>query len=162
MSQQTDECSETCSYYVLVPILFGSGHDSALRVFQSLSRTILLLALFSEVDKACCLTLADDQRTSAYIHKSCCALLACALKLTTSVFLPLPRRLVFTTRHSFVFEPRYQYAMGFRWPMMVVQIRGEFIGPSTTILLTTLFNVRKHCRIPILISELSWLAPRGG
>jgi hypothetical protein len=43
--------------------------------------------------------------------------------------------------------------------MTVVQIRGGiFSGPSTTILLTTLFRVRKNCRIQILISELSWLA----
>lgn len=34
----------------------------------------------------------------------------------------------------------------------------DLFGPSTTILLTTLFKVRKNCRIQILISELSWLA----
>jgi hypothetical protein len=42
--------------------------------------------------------------------------------------------------------------------MTVVQIRGGFAGRSTTILLTTLFKVRKIAESKILISELSWLA----
>lgn len=101
-----------------------------------------------------CTGLATNQRTSASVHNPLRPTRACP-EIHYLTFLTFPPRLIFLLRHSFVFEPRC--AIGCRWPTTIVQVGGGGFGSSTTILLTTLFKVRKNCRIQILISELSWL-----